>query len=89
MYDAWWREQSRLFLRAHPFCQCEECSSSDRPQLAQVVDHKTPHRGDEVLFRDTRNWQSMSKSHHDRKTALEDGGFGRMTLRDALRGEQA
>lgn len=40
------------------------------------MDHKIPHRGDAALFWDPNNWQAMSKPCHDRKTALEDGGFG-------------
>jgi 5-methylcytosine-specific restriction protein A len=43
-----------------------------------VVDHKVPHRGDMKLFWDRNNWQSMAKECHDRKTASEDGGFGRV-----------
>ncbi len=45
---------------------------------ATVVDHIVPHKGDQQLFWDTRNWQSMSKPCHDKKTAKEDGGFGRL-----------
>jgi 5-methylcytosine-specific restriction enzyme A len=41
-----------------------------------VVDHITPHRGDERLFWDTANHQAMAKRCHDPKTAREDGGFG-------------
>jgi 5-methylcytosine-specific restriction protein A len=29
------------------------------------------------LFWDSDNWQGLTKADHDRKTALEDGGFGR------------
>ncbi|AFR18473.1 HNH endonuclease [Burkholderia pseudomallei] len=43
---------------------------------ASVVDHIVPHRGDAHLFWDQSNWQAMSKSCHDRKTARENGGFG-------------
>jgi 5-methylcytosine-specific restriction protein A len=45
--------------------------------IAEVVDHKIAHRGDQALFWDQSNWQSMSKICHDKKTAREDGGFGR------------
>ena len=44
---------------------------------AVIVDHIKPHRGDKVLFWDRNNWQPLCKMHHDRKTVLEDGGFGR------------
>lgn len=45
---------------------------------ATVVDHIVPHCGNQQLFWDTDNWQPLCKKHHDRKTATEDGGFGRM-----------
>lgn len=60
--------------------------------LANVVDHIIPHKlkaaldsGDQVaitkakaLFWDSLgNWQPLCKPHHDRKTAAEDGGWGR------------
>ena len=46
---------------------------------ATVVDHIKPHHGDQRLFWDVGNWQSLCKAHHDSKTATEDGGFGRAT----------
>jgi 5-methylcytosine-specific restriction protein A len=46
-----------------------------------VVDHRIPHRGDKRLFWDQSNWQSMSKTCHDRKTATADGGFGNISRR--------
>lgn len=39
---------------------------------ATVVDHIIPHRGDQKLFWDQRNWQSLCKQCHDRKTLTED-----------------
>lgn len=44
---------------------------------ASIVDHIIPHKGDKQLFWDRDNWQPLCKKHHDRKTATEDGGFGR------------
>jgi len=77
-YGAKWQKASKAFLRAHPLCQCPECKEGQlQTTLATVVDHVTPHRGDMGLFWDSNNWQSMSKTCHDRKTAREDGGFGR------------
>jgi 5-methylcytosine-specific restriction protein A len=40
---------------------------------ATVVDHIVPHRGNQKLFWDRKNWQSLCKTHHDRKTAQESG----------------
>ncbi len=75
-YTKKWQRASKAFLRANPLCQCEECKASGRVVAATVVDHIVPHRGDMKLFWDRSNWQAMSKKHHDRKTAREDGGFG-------------
>ena len=71
-----------LFLREHPFCECEECRGEDLTQLAEVVDHHIPHRGDQRLFWDQKNWRGLTKSHHDRKTARED----RLGLAPLVRG---
>lgn len=77
-YGYRWQQTSKAFLRAHPLCQCEDCDEGrKRVTLATVVDHIKPHRGDMVLFWDPRNWQAMAKTCHDKKTATEDGGFGR------------
>ncbi|NMA84113.1 MAG: HNH endonuclease [Epulopiscium sp.] len=37
-----------------------------------AVDHIKPHKGNEDLFYDINNLQSLCKSCHDRKTAKED-----------------
>lgn len=65
-----WKRRSKRFLREHPFCACG-CGG-----WAEVVDHIKPHKGDPALFWDEGNWQSLTKRHHDQKTAREDGGFG-------------
>ena len=36
-----------------------------------VVDHVVPHRGDQRLFWDERNWAPACKPCHDAKTARE------------------
>lgn len=46
-------------------------------RAAEVTDHIIPHRGGIDLFWNRDNWQSLCKRCHDRKTAMEDGGFGR------------
>lgn len=89
-YDSKWAQARAAYLRKHPLCR--ECQANDRIAAADVVDHIKPHRlkeaidsGDEVriaearrLFWDSeRNWQPLCKPCHDRKTAKEDGGFGR------------
>lgn len=77
-YDWRWREYRKGFLRLHPLCECDECQGGKlRTLRATVIDHTIPHRGDRELFWDENNHRAMSKPCHDRKTALEDGGFGR------------
>lgn len=68
-YDANWRRYRERFLAVNPWCV--ECN-----RLANVVDHITPHRGNERLFWDPSNHQAMCDSCHSSKTAREDGGFG-------------
>lgn len=89
-YDSKWAKARTFYLRKHPLCV--HCKAESKVTAAQVVDHITPHRlkeaidsGDEAriakaraLFWDSENnWQSLCTTHHNRKTAAEDGGFGR------------
>ena len=77
LYGRRWAAYAKSFLLANPLCvRCQQ-SQADSP--ATVVDHIVPHRGDVALFWDADNHQSLCKRCHDRKTATEDGGFGRNT----------
>jgi 5-methylcytosine-specific restriction enzyme A len=70
-YDsARWLHLRNAYLATHPLCEC----GCDRP--ATVVDHRTPHLGDDALMYAWDNLQAMTKPCHDRKTATVDGGFG-------------
>lgn len=75
-YGRRWREAARQFLREFPLCRC--CEEHGQPAAATVVDHIVPHCGKAGLFWDRSNWQPLCKRCHDRKTASEDGGFGRL-----------
>jgi 5-methylcytosine-specific restriction protein A len=70
-----WRKLRLLFLREYPLC--EQCKRKGVIKAAEVVDHVTPHKGDERLFWDESNWQALCKECHDRKTAREDGRWRR------------
>lgn len=48
------------------------CFKHDKLTKATVVDHIIPHRGDNKLFWDKSNWQSLCKRCHDKKTMTED-----------------
>ncbi|MBN8749514.1 MAG: HNH endonuclease [Variovorax sp.] len=80
-YSAAWQRARAGWLQKHPLCA--EHEAAGRAVAATIVDHKVPHRGDKDLFWDSDNWQSLCKSCHDRKTAREDGGFGRPSTRPA------
>ena len=73
-YTYRWHKVSRLYLQAHPVCA--ECRKEGRTTAASIVDHIKPHKGDQVLFWDENNWQSMCTHCHAVKTAEEDGAFG-------------
>ena len=74
-YGHRWRKARASFLRMHPLCVM--CQAEGLTVAATVVDHINPHRGDQRLFWDSSNWQPLCKPCHDKKTATEDGGFGR------------
>ena len=74
-YGSKWRTYREHFLRHHPYCA--KCEANHVIALASVVDHIKPHKGDMRLFWSEDNHQSLCKPCHDRKTATEDGGFGR------------
>ncbi|MEM8866506.1 MAG: HNH endonuclease signature motif containing protein [Planctomycetota bacterium] len=44
------------------------CRKRGRTTAASVVDHIKRHEGCQVLFWDRKNWQSLCKRCHDRKT---------------------
>ena len=76
-YGYKWRKARENHLQLYPYC--EECKRQGKPGvLATDVDHITPHKGDPDLFWDPNNWQSLCHECHSRKTAREDGGFGRV-----------
>lgn len=71
-YDARWNKARIEHLDADPLCV--DCAKRDYITPATVVDHIVPHKGNEDLFWDRSNWQSLCKPCHDRKTATEDMG---------------
>ena len=73
-YTYKWQQYRLHFLQFNPLCA--ECERNNKVTAATVVDHIKPHKGDEVLFWDSKNHQSLCKQCHDVKTATKDGGFG-------------
>lgn len=89
-YTSTWAKARAGYLAKHPLCT--HCMEEGLVVAASVVDHIINHKlrdatesGDPIaiakakaLFWDSEgNWQPLCKTHHDRKTAVEDGGFGR------------
>lgn len=74
-YTTRWDKARLAYLKAHPLCM--RCLQAGDYTAAEVVDHVVPHRGDQGLFWDVSNWQSLCTLCHNRKTSKEDGGFGR------------
>lgn len=72
-YGHRWRKARADFLAQHPLCRY--CEQQGRIVPATVVDHITPHKGDEVLFWDSENnWQPLCKPCHDSIKAREEQG---------------
>lgn len=68
-YGYKWQQAREEHLRLHPLCVM--CEAQGRVTVATIVDHRTAHRGDQTLFWDRGNWQSLCKPHHDEKTQYE------------------
>lgn len=62
-YTARWDRAAAAFKRDNPLCI--GCEAVDRVELASVVDHVIPHKGDDALFWDQANWQPCCTKHHD------------------------
>lgn len=69
-YDSRWRSARKKFLQEHPFCT--KCHENNKLIPSTVVDHIIPHRGNQLLFWDRKNWQPLCKQCHDKKTITED-----------------
>jgi 5-methylcytosine-specific restriction enzyme A len=68
-YTSKWQTESKKFLALPENRLC--CCGCGR--LADMVDHKQPHRGDQRLFWSRSNWQPMASSpcHSSAKQSLE------------------
>lgn len=70
VYNRRWDTARKTFLRRHPLCRY--CEQIGRLTPATVVDHIVPHRGDQRLFWDTSNWQSLCTTHHNSTKQAEE-----------------
>jgi len=58
-----WRALRSWRLATEPLCRM--CQGSGLVTAGTVVDHVEPHRGDETMFFDPENTQSLCKPCHD------------------------
>lgn len=58
-YNGAWRKARKEWLAHHPACTM--CNAQ-----ATTVDHIIPHKGDDRLFWDKTNWQSLCTPCHNR-----------------------
>jgi 5-methylcytosine-specific restriction protein A len=71
LYDkAQWKRLRKQQLEREPLCKY--CQGAGLIVQAGVVDHIKPHKGDERLFFDSDNLQSMCKTCHDKAKAIEE-----------------
>ncbi len=69
-----WQVLRQAQLSRKPIC--ERCFARGAVTAADVVNHKTPHRGDLELFYDDANLESVCKPCHDSDIqAQEKGGY--------------
>jgi 5-methylcytosine-specific restriction endonuclease McrA len=71
-YDYKWQKARERFLFDNPLCVY--CQREGRVTAASVVDHITPHHGDQALFWRQSNWQPLCKPCHDSVKQREEAG---------------
>jgi 5-methylcytosine-specific restriction enzyme A len=69
-YGYRWQKARERHLSANPLCVY--CQRQGIAKAASVVDHITPHQGDEQLFWDESNWQSLCSSCHSSTKQREE-----------------
>lgn len=69
-----WQRLRALQLKKYPCCAL--CEKEGYVKGADTVDHVIPHKGDEELFWDDNNLQSLCKQCHDMvKQRIEIKGY--------------
>ncbi|MFW2562465.1 HNH endonuclease [Acinetobacter baumannii] len=69
-YGYRWQKARERFLRLNPLCVY--CERNNRVTVATVVDHITPHKGDQTIFWDESQWQSLCASCHSSTKQREE-----------------
>ena len=63
-----------IFERDQFTCQWPSCGRLEGNTSKLVADHRRPHRGDELLFWDETNLQTLCKPCHDSKKQRAEAG---------------
>ncbi len=69
-YGSRWAKARASYLLSHPLCVM--CEAEGRTTMATVVDHRIPHKGDQAMFWDVNNWQSLCAHHHNSHKQSEE-----------------
>lgn len=72
-YGRPWRRAVEAWIKEDPDNRvfCVKCREDGKLVAAEETDHIIPHRGDDALFWDRKNWQRLCRPCHSRKTAAE------------------
>lgn len=87
-YTYRWSLYATAFRRRYPLCgdkepdaypsDASQCAREGIVTLATVTHHIRAHKGDDALFRDPRNHESLCESCHNR--VVDEGDFGRASI---------
>lgn len=70
----WQRLREQTFTRDLYTCQMSDCGVVISEPRRRICDHRKPHRGDEALFWDPENLQTLCKACHDTAKQREEQG---------------
>lgn len=80
-YNYRWQKARETFLKRAENVLCRKCSERGLVTIATVVDHIIPHKQDQALFWDSKNWQPLCAPCHNRdKQAEERGGKAKQPI---------
>lgn len=68
----WQKLRQAVFLRDRYTCQMPDCGRIEGDTSKLICDHVKPHRGDERLFWDEANLQTVCKPCHDSVKQAEE-----------------
>jgi 5-methylcytosine-specific restriction protein A len=78
-YSWRWDIAAKRYRSLNPICVM--CLKKGKIAQADVVDHITPHKGDQELMWSQANWQSLCyPCHNSDKQRIDKGGKPRQTI---------